>query len=65
MPKNHETLFRVNTTGLAALRFLDVRAPPGTLDTALHMKYVKHLKEICSLDFGLKQDHAGTVGAIF
>jgi hypothetical protein len=32
MAKNAEILFRVNI-GRAALRTLDVRAPPGTLDT--------------------------------
>jgi hypothetical protein len=31
MPKNDEILFRVNI-GRAALRILDVHAPPGTVD---------------------------------
>jgi hypothetical protein len=37
MPKNHETPFRVNI-GRLALRTLDVRAPPGTLDNFLNFK---------------------------
>jgi hypothetical protein len=33
MPENDEILFRVNI-GRAALRTLDVRAPPGALDVS-------------------------------